>query len=92
VLTVAALQACTSPAAEPIRPVKPHRSFGALLLRQVVLDTRHYVTRGNAYYWIYSGLRHLHSSRKGAGDDDDDITSNTAGNRAKQPAANAFRP
>jgi hypothetical protein len=90
-LTIASVQACTNPAAEPVAPVKPHRSFGALMLRQVVLDTRHYVTRGNAYYWIYSGLRHLHSSRKGD-DDDDDVTSSTAGNRAKQPAANAFRP
>ena len=91
-LSIAAIQACTSPAPEPVAPVKPHRSFGAKMLRQVVLDTRHYVTRGNAYYWIYSGLRHLHSSRKSAGEDDGDVTSNTAENRAKKPAANAFRP
>jgi len=91
-LTIAALQTCTSPAPDAVAPIRPHRSFAATLLRQVVLDTRHYVTRGNAYYWIYSGLRHLHSSRKNDEDDDAVSASNTVGNRARQPAANAFLP
>jgi len=63
-LTVGSLRDCTSPEEDGVMPLQPRRSFGALFVRQVILDTRQYVERGNAYYWTYSGLRRMYSSRK----------------------------
>ena len=32
-------------------------SLGKAILRRTILDARHYVFRGNAYYWAFRGLR-----------------------------------
>lgn len=70
-MTVAALEDCTNPRQAAVAPMRPHRSFLGLLLRQVVLDTRNYVARGNAYYWLFQGIRRLRPSSKHSGEDDD---------------------
>jgi len=36
---------------------RAHNAFPIPLARRVVLETRYYLTRGNAYYWAYRGAR-----------------------------------
>jgi hypothetical protein len=62
------LQDCTRP--EPAAPqlTKRRRSGLALISRRIVLETRNYWTRSNAYYWAQRGLRWTISSLRPNGD------------------------
>lgn len=60
---VALLQDCTA-ATERLEQLPPQkRLFGALIARRLVLEGRHYIMRGNAYYWGYKGARRLFRKR-----------------------------
>jgi hypothetical protein len=40
------------------KPMKrPRRAFPTVIARRFVLEGRNYLTRGNAYYWAYRGVR-----------------------------------
>jgi hypothetical protein len=63
-LIVAQLRDCTAPA-RTTRPLKrPKRAFTTVIARRFVLEGRHYMTRGNAYYWAYRGVRWTFSPKK----------------------------
>jgi len=49
-------QPCMRPSGERAH-VPRKRPLAILATRRVVLETRHYVTRGNPYYWAYRTLR-----------------------------------
>lgn len=49
-------RACRQPTAEEVAPLKKV-SFGKAILRRTILESRHYLLRGNAYYWTLRGLR-----------------------------------
>ncbi len=64
VLVLASLRACDpvdSPAASLTRP---RRNLALTALSRFILETRHYLTRGNAYYWTYRAVRWQFSSRR----------------------------
>ena len=62
-LAVVLLRECPSPQPDSVHP-KPRRSRSALIFRRVVLETRHYWTRSNLYYWTQRGARWTFSSLK----------------------------
>ena len=49
-------QACRQPLAEVAVPMK-RVSVGKSILRRTILESRHYLFRGNGYYWAFRGLR-----------------------------------
>lgn len=58
------LQGCSAAAVAAPSPLRPRRSPLLLAARRVLLETRHYVTRGNAYYLGFQTLRWRFSGRK----------------------------
>ena len=38
-------------------PGRKKTPFGKVILRRTILESRHYLLRGNGYYWAYRGLR-----------------------------------
>jgi len=66
-LAAVSLGACQAPADEGtgLPPLK--RSMAMLGARRVILETRHYLIRGNAYYLAYRGARWGYSARRQAG-------------------------
>jgi hypothetical protein len=65
-LRVARLGRCSTDlsARKPIK--RPKRPFTTAIARRFVLETRHYLTRGNAYYWTYRGVRWSFSAKSSA--------------------------
>ncbi len=59
---VVSLKAC-APAPDGPALKRPHRSLAVLGVRRVVLETRQYITRGNAYYLAYRAVRWTFSPR-----------------------------
>jgi hypothetical protein len=55
-LAVVSLKPCL-PSSEEAKPVRPRRNLAKSALRRVVLETRHYLVRGSAYYLSYRGVR-----------------------------------
>lgn len=49
-------KSCEPPVPHPSGSVKKP-SLGKAILRRTILEARHYVFRGNAYYWTFRGLR-----------------------------------
>lgn len=49
-------QNCASPAV-PATLTHPHTALGKAFVRRTILETRHYLSRNNGYYWAYRGLR-----------------------------------
>jgi hypothetical protein len=63
-LVVGRLRACAS-ATQPVKPLKrPKHAFAKVIARRFVLEGRHYMTRGNAYYWAYRGIRWTFAPKK----------------------------
>ncbi len=62
-LAVVLLRECSSPQPHSVHR-KPQLSKTALISRRVVLETRHYWTRSNLYYWTQRGARWTFSSLK----------------------------
>ncbi|MCC6585942.1 MAG: LssY C-terminal domain-containing protein [Bryobacterales bacterium] len=56
-LAVIRLQSCTSRAAELVLPSRGHRNWTKVVAARFFLETRHYLTRGSAYYWGYRSVR-----------------------------------
>lgn len=52
-LLVVGVQPCTARQDPPSPLPKYRRSLAVRAVRRVVLETRHYITRGNPYYWAY---------------------------------------
>lgn len=45
-------------AVSPVRVAEKRKvSLGKAMLRRTILESRHYLQRGNCYYWAYRGLR-----------------------------------
>lgn len=63
---IATLKPC-GPAAVGPALHRPHRSLAVLGLRRVILETRHYITRGNAYYLAYRAVRWSFSPKRALG-------------------------
>lgn len=55
-MAVLSFQPCL-PAQDEVRPVRPRRHLVRSAFRRVVLETRHYLVRGSAYYFAYRGIR-----------------------------------
>lgn len=63
------------------------RPFPARLTRRVILESRHYFTRSNVYYWAYRSVRwSLGLGRPAKGTDDTTVLSNLTHHR-RSPAA-----
>lgn len=64
------LQNCSAAPQENSNLQEPHRNRATLLLRHCFLEDRQYLTRDNAYYWVYRGavalFRKLDPSRPSA--------------------------
>lgn len=59
-LAIATIKLCDASAANPDALVtlqRPRNRMPMRVARRLVLETRQYVTRGNAYYWAYRGVR-----------------------------------
>lgn len=55
-MAVVSLREC-SPGGPEARPTRPRQSLARKAVRRVVLETRHYLTRGSAYYLSYQMVR-----------------------------------
>jgi len=67
-LALARLRSCHAAASAPSL-TKPRKNLFVTSLSRIILETRHYVTRGNAYYWAYRTARWGFSSRRPKLDD-----------------------
>lgn len=56
-LAVVNLKACTGTPAKLVMPAKRHRNWTKVVAARFFLETRHYLTRGSAYYWGYRSVR-----------------------------------
>ncbi len=58
-LAVLELNPCSVPSGESPAPVlpKPSNPMPARVTRRLVLETRYYITRANAYYWAYRAVK-----------------------------------
>ncbi len=66
-LIAAPLQACQAAAADRPRLAKPKHTVFAVGLRRVVLETRYYLLRANAYHFAYQSVRWISPRRQGNG-------------------------
>jgi len=70
-LAVGTLGNCDAPE-EDLPVLAKHRpALPTLAIRRVILETRHYFTRGNAYYWAYRTVRWGIASRRKPDVDDE---------------------
>jgi len=57
-LHIAETKTCSKPvSAPPAFAAAKKPRLGKVVLRRAILEARHYVIRGNAYYWTFRGLR-----------------------------------
>lgn len=57
-MAVVSLTACVAQEAEE-KPAKPRRNLASNAARRVIMETRHYLTRGSAYYLSYQMVRRV---------------------------------
>lgn len=51
-------QTCANPPSATLESAaRPHTALGKAFLRRTILESRHYLTRNNGYFWAYRGLR-----------------------------------
>jgi hypothetical protein len=62
-LALTTLQPCQSINVAPQPMQRVRRSMATLITRRVVMESRHYITRGNPYYWAYRGTRRIFGKR-----------------------------
>jgi hypothetical protein len=61
-LAVVELKACEKPEPALVAMTRPKTAMPARVAQRAVLEARQYVTRGNAYYWAYRGVRRVASN------------------------------
>jgi hypothetical protein len=65
-LLIARVRRCSPAASSKGTLKRPKRAFTTVIARRFLLEARHYLTRGNAYYWAYRGVRWTFSPKPSA--------------------------